>query len=294
VAVDLFVGLVTHPKSRFPESATMQGLMMQVAQGASVAGLRVHTGASDKDAFPGDSLPVSRSMVRRSIAAELEVERRWRRYLRGGSEPCWMGSFFAARCVARMLRSGMPWRSSQQDGLRMVRRLANIEASHLRIMDMALDSGADWVLLLEDDAQSPDGNEFGRLLAGFIRSNRDQSQPQMVSLSESFSSDDLGISPLLSPVPAARGPWPMQAAERVVTNTLCATLYRRGFLKMIVAALHEIPLEPVVPIDFKLNLAIMAVDARCDSGDSWIASPAPLEQRSGVPAVRFGKSSGGA
>jgi len=46
-------------------------------------------------------------------------------------------------------------------------------------------------------------------------------------------------------------------AQRPVTNTVCAVLYRRSFLAHILAKLEDIPTYPVVPIDWKLNRALM-------------------------------------
>jgi len=65
-------------------------------------------------------------------------------------------------------------------------------------------------------------------------------------------------------------------------------LYRRPFLEHLRSTLALIPLSPVIPIDFKVNEALMRMAPVCPAGDAWLASPAPLTQRSGVPTVRLG------
>ena len=170
----------------------------------------------------------------------------------------------------------------------MVRRLANIELSHLRLIDEAVASGARWALLLEDDAGSDDPRTFTADLLRFMSEADTRGTPLTVNMSESFSIADLGIGHLLVPVPAEEaGPWPMLAASRPVTNTVCAVLYRHDFLVRLQQQVHDIPLAPVIPIDFKLNEAFMRMAPTVGRGDVWVASPAPLAQRSGVPAVRM-------
>lgn len=288
VTVDLFVGLVTHPKSRYADAVTPDGLMAQTARGASSAGFEVVTAVSDEDAFDEDTLPIDDRVVRRSITAELDAERRWRRYLAEGSEVWWSGAAFGIRRLVRTARFARPWGSSRAEGAAMVRRLANIELSHLWLLDQACASEAGWVLILEDDAASPTGEQFGVDLATFVRAVDAARQPLMVSMSDSFTPRELGISDLLTPVVGRHGPWPMQEARRAVTNTVCATLYRRGFLVRLAETLRQIPLDPVIPIDFKIDEALMRMANTYRPGDAWLATPAPISQRSGVPAVRFG------
>jgi hypothetical protein len=164
----------------------------------------------------------------------------------------------------------------------------NIELSHLRLIDLAVASGASWCLLLEDDAWCEDPRAFAIDLLRFVREADSRGKLLTVNMSESFTLEDLGIGHLLTPVPAEQaGPWPMLEADRPVTNTVCAVLYRGDFLARLQHELHRVPLAPVIPIDFKLNVALMRMAPTVAPGDFWVASPAPLSQRSGVPTVRM-------
>lgn len=287
----LFVGLVTHERSRFTDATTPDGLLGRVAAAVTDAGVAVTTAVSDRDEYADDLVPLSIDVVRDSIRAELRSELRWREYLSGQSAGAGLRAFMALRRGYRTMRLAPPWRRSiaaDDPGPRMVRRLVNIELSHLRLIDEAVASGAAWCLLLEDDASSDDPAAFAHDLLRFVREADRRGRPLTVNMSESFTLDDLGIRHLLVPVPADEaGPWPMLAAERPVTNTVCAVLYRGDFMARLQRELQQIPLTPVVPIDFKLNEALMRMAPSVEAGDFWVASPAPLSQRSGVPTVRM-------
>ncbi len=292
VTPDLFLGLVTHPRSRFAVATTETGLLRSLARAAEQRGLTVRVSVSDQDEYDPAALPITPDTIRESIAGELDSELRWREYVSGKPAGLTLRVFMAARRMKRTLAYLPPWRSrpgSNDAGPRMVRRLVNIELSHLRLIEEAAQSGARWALLFEDDAASTDINAFTTELSSFLEAAERRGQPLTMNLSESFSPEVLGITALLSPIPPSEAgtSWSVFSASRPVTNTVCAVLYRGDFLLRLHEALRGIPLAPVLPIDFKLNEALMRMAGEARPGDCWVASPAPLEQRSGVPAVRL-------
>jgi len=287
VTPDVFLGLVTHARSRFGEATGENGLLSSLARQLRELGLDVRTGVSDQDADSPDLLPLTRAEVGASIRGELDCEQRWRSYLSGRKAGLRLKGFMAARRVWRTVRFAPPWRrfeESSDPGARMVRRLVNIELSHLRIMGEAVASGARWAVLIEDDAAAPETPAFARDLADFMSAADTRGQPLTMNLSESFTLRQLGLEHLLTPIEEP-GPWTVLAAQRPVTNTVCAVLYRGDFLARLLAELHAIPVSPVVPIDFKVNEAMMRLAPSMMPGDCWVASPAPLVQQSGVPNV---------
>jgi hypothetical protein len=67
-----------------------------------------------------------------------------------------------------------------------------------------------------------------------------------------------------------------------VTNTVCAVLYRSTFLADLLPTLKDIPMEPIVPIDWKLNAALMQLvrEGTIGDGDCFTLEPAPIRQSS--------------
>ncbi len=292
---DVFVGLVTHARSRFADAATDDGLQCSLVRHLNELGCRAVTGVSADDAYSPTLLTIDRKAVIASIHAELDSELRWRAYLAGAKPSVWLRSFMAVRRAKRTITQAPPWRRTMTPddaGARMVRRLVNIELSHLWIMREAVESGARWVVLLEDDASSTDATARAHELAAFIEAADTRGQPLTINLSESFTPEQLGIEHLLTPINPSNNrtglPWRLFSAQRPVTNTVCAVLYRGDFLARLLALLDEIPVSPVIPIDFKVNEAMMRLSSTMTAGDCWVASPAPLVQSSGVPKVWMG------
>jgi len=291
---DLFLGLVTHPATRFPRSSTPEGLLPRLAEAMTAAGIPARLEVHATNDWTPELLTIDRATVEASIDAELDVESRWRRYV-DPSVPTWvLGPFMAARRVYRR-RTLLPGRGrpvgTDDPGARMVRRLVNIELAHMTLMREAAASPSAWTLIAEDDAECGDVDALVGDLASFMAERRDAPDPRYINVSRSFGARRLGIEGLLTPV----GAWPRThaqafAAERPITNTVCAILYRTEFLRDLVRTMEEIPIAPVVPIDWKLNEAVMRMHSRGDigPGDCWTLDPAPVIQSSMVAA-----SSGG-
>lgn len=283
--IDVFVGLVTHPRTRFPESRTQEGLAASVSRALNNRGIRTEISVLDEDTISSHDLDTSAAAIREFIKAELDIELRWREYLSGRpASP-------ALRLVmrSRRIRRNFVLTSKRRKALaaRMLTRLANIEAAHLTLMEQAVRSEARWTLIFEDDAIAPDPKLFADELRQFLDLIRHSpSTPAMMNLSESFSLDQLGITRLLTSQTSEKlnHPWNISASTRHVTNTVCAVLYEREFLTELLSTLKAIPMEPVVPIDFKINEALLQAKDRLP-GVTWVCSPAPLQQASGVPAA---------
>jgi len=161
-------------------------------------------------------------------------------------------------------------------------RLLNIELSHRSLWAAALESGAPWVLILEDDGWAEDVDDFA---AGVVRLMGETPAPAFVNLSHSFSPKQLHIEHLLR---AGRCSWrggrPRAILESVrpVTNTVCAVLYSAEFLQHLVSAWDAQPLYPVVPIDWKMNRILMSFyeAGSFPSHGCWFVEPGPVIQGS--------------
>jgi hypothetical protein len=281
----VFLGLVTHRRTRFAEASGPNGLVRQVQKRLLEQGIEASVAVHDADRHDEGVLPLTNAEVIASIDAELDLEARWRTYVTPGTSQAGLTAFMAARRAYRRLRLAPPWHRSSAataSGAAMLRRLVNIELAHMHLLEQARDEQAAWALIVEDDATLENPNHFASALATFIHDRADQPQPAYVNVSRSFSSERLDLGAHLT----AQGRWDATtqalASDIPLTNTVCAVLYRGTFLDQLVPAMQAIPISPVLPIDWKLNAALLGLTEAhiIGSGDCWFLNPAPIVQGS--------------
>ena len=266
----LFIGVVSHLGSRYVTSQGEDGVAARLAR--DVAGSHVHV--NTQDLFGTADIDLSPRMIQGSLTDEVSLERKWAAYLGLPRTTRWWALHGlrwvrrAARAVVRPNEAG-------------VRRLLNIELSHLDLMHRGLASDAPWILILEDDAHSDDIGDLARGLTGLMSGQ----SGGFVNLSLSFPLAELGIESLLTPTRISwtgSVPRHVLVAQRPVTNTVCAILYSRSFMIDLVDAWQALPLTPVVPIDWKLNRVLMNLQAANDATSTpcLFVEPAPITQLS--------------
>lgn len=280
----IFLGLVTHQRTSYPESSGPDGLVTSLSTALTRLSVSTQVEVHDTDLHDEAVVPITNREVVSSIDAELDVEKRWRLHVDPGQSHVRLNSFIATRRLYRRLRLAPPWHRSAHatpQGARMLRRLVNIELAHLNLIQAAVDCGSTWALIVEDDARVADHHVFAEALASFVENYTTADQPLYVNVSQSFA-DPLGISQHLQPIGAWDGSTTEMSADRALTNTVCAVLYRTTFLESLLTTLREIPVSPVLPIDWKLNEALLALTGRgtIGPGDCWFLQPGPITQGS--------------
>lgn len=292
---DLFVGVVSHAGSRYAVSQGPEGLGARLVAGLTARGLSAACVVNTEDAYDPASLPIDDPVVRTSVKAQLDLEAAWADFLRAETprtvtqrlaSQAWNAAR-RARATARYVR---PWQRgayASTPGARMVRRLVNIEMSHVRLWEQGLSSGARWVVIIEDDAHSEDVEDCTQGLAALL--SQAEATAKYVNLSLSFGTAELGIDHLMTSMPGItwQGTLPRMvlSTSRPVTNTVCAIAYRSDFVSALLREFSLLPMTPVVPIDWKLNLALMNMFERgeLDAGDCWLVEPGPITQMSMQP-----------
>jgi len=275
-ATQLFIGVVSYEHTRFPISQGAEGLghlLTQHINDRYQVQTILHVNATD---ISTSTVTINRSSVQRSLTAELHAEARYTRYL---TRPQHVKN--AMRMSARWVRRLQ--QVFQSPSPRSISRLLNIEASHLDLMRRGLDSDAEYILILEDDAFCDNVSELAQGLVAVIQGAEN---PTLINLSASFSINELGVDHLLHP-DAAHG-WQgteirtILVSEKPITNTVCAIAYSREFLIPLLAELESLPEEPVLPIDWKLNVALMNQyeAGSMGTGNCWWIEPAPIKQMS--------------
>jgi hypothetical protein len=274
--LNLFIGVVSYSRTQFAISQGPQGLGQQLASeltNHSGISTQIHIIAEDLDK---SGVVVDRRTVQRSLTSELHAEARYSKYI---SRP---------QYIKNSVRLGARWAMRLKHSLnsphpQLVSRLLNIEASHCDLMKRGLESGSDYVLILEDDAFSTQLADLANGISGLMNAS---SIPAFVNLSESFSVNELGVGHLLTV--KADTSWKgddsrvVYLANRPITNTVCAILYSREFLVNVVQEMEALPMEPVLSIDWKLNVALMNLyETRKLNGlECWWVEPAPIKQMS--------------
>lgn len=275
-SLNLFIGVVSYSRTEFPVSQGPQGLGQQLASElSSHSGIRtsIHIIGEDLDK---SGVVANRRTVQRSLTSELHAEERYSKYI---SRP---------QYIKNSLRLGARWAMRVKHSLKspdpqLVSRLLNIEASHCDLMKRGLESGSDYVLILEDDAFSTQLTDLADGISGLMNAS---TTPAFVNLSESFSVDELGVRHLLTD--KTDTPWRGDECRvvywpsRPITNTVCAILYSREFLASVVQEMEALPMEPVLSIDWKLNVALMNLyeTRKLDGLECWWVEPAPIKQMS--------------
>ncbi|MDO9484489.1 MAG: hypothetical protein Q7K25_00285 [Actinomycetota bacterium] len=288
----LFIGVVSHPASSFAVSTGPKGLGRSLASGLTKRGVQTSVEVNTKNAYQPSMLALDGPAVARSLTAQLRVERHWQAFLRDNLNLGQLMRASAARTQRRLgewFRFLRPWHGKNKDsaGARRIRRLINIELSHFALMRASVASGSEWTLILEDDASATDLDDCVNGLVGLM--NQGPRQPAYVNVSQSFSAQDLSISHLLSPVPGVQWEGTQErqllASSKPVTNTVCAILYRTSFVKELLEVTDAFPVDPVIPIDWKLNVALMVLfeQGSLEAGDCWTVVPGPIDQLSMIP-----------
>lgn len=287
----LFIGVVSHQGSRFSVSQGPDGLGARIGQSLGARGVDTTVVVRTEDAHDENGLPLTTDVVRESLREKFRVERSWQNFLQEGGPESYLArlrrkaalGFWQVQQEATLLQ---PWRrrmAPTSGAVRSVRRLVNIELSHVALLHQAVTSGAEWALVLEDDAATSDINDCSDGLVGLM--SEPDPTPAYVNVSQSHTYAELGIQHLLSDAGVRwHGPVPRRIlrSSRPVTNTVCAILYRTSFAHRLLAEFDTLPMTPVVPIDWKLNLALMQMhgEGLLPEGSCWVVDPAPLDQLS--------------
>ncbi|MDD2818494.1 MAG: hypothetical protein PHN51_06825 [Candidatus Nanopelagicales bacterium] len=283
---DLFIGVVSHLGSRFSQNQEEGGLAFGLARALEMLGRSIEIQVNTLDAWSPEVLPLSPEVGRASAFASLDFEQTWDTYLNEGVSTSITARFRrSGEFQARRLKLGLAARSSSfaSSSVAATRRLLNIELSHLHLWREGLASGAQWILILEDDGGCADLGDLSAGLDALLTA--DGADWLYANISASFDATQLGVRHLLTPSSLR---WKggairtIQSASRPISNTVCAIVYRREFLDEVVSQFELLPLEPVIPIDFKLNAALMALYAngKIKAGDCLQVEPAPIVQMS--------------
>ena len=272
----VFVGLVSHAKSTFAQSQGDLGLALQLTESFRAAGFESQHQVNTKNLFDIGAYPLTPAMCRSSVRQEIKIESNWFSFLLKRER---VSHFF--RISGRYVNYLLHWR--QNSRATELRRLLNIEYSHVDLYRNAVASGAAWAIILEDDAIADHLHDLVEGLVGIFECS---SPPKMVNISASYSLAEIGVEHLL--VTTGDVLWAgsmtrnILESARPATNTVCAIAFRTDFLTKILEDFDAQSSEPVIPIDWKLNASLMRLwdQGVIGPGDCWFVDPGPVAQLS--------------
>lgn len=274
----LFIGVVSYPGSRFTFSQGPEGLAAALEHAMAPLGLDCTVLIDSGNRFEDQVRPISGKDVQESLSRQLELHNAWANYLAPG------GSFIPWEVGRRPLRwLRRLWQRIDSPAPSTIVRLLNIELAHQALLKQGIASGAPWLLILEDDAHADDVEDLASGLAGVLQNAT--SSVQFINVSESFSMAVLGIDHVFERTPerwAGSVNREVLAADRPVTNTVCAIAYRSNFAAEVLKRFDVMPMTPVLPIDWKLNAVLMEMfaDGTLNEHSCWWLSPGPIDQLS--------------
>lgn len=278
----VFIGLVTHSQSRFQVSRTELGVAKCLEAELRQRGISVQTIICTENFC---SFPISRSMAAKSKIAQKLAMARWRYYLVKRNVP------IHASAIALLLGFFEAVKTLFKSSSKIaIRRLVNIELAHLWLMQQAIKSCASWAIIIEDDAVC---DSIADLADGLLAVIRSPIEASYINLSLSFTpaqlnaEKHLGIDPNLS--------WNGNITRSVLrsnlplTNTVCAVAYEINFLHILSQTLESMGTFPVLPIDWKLNMALVELQQKIEFRDQFkgclFVEPGPLIQGSLHPTT---------
>lgn len=274
----IFIGVVSYEGSRFTHNQGVDGLAARLAAALRERGCSIQLVVDTKNRWHEGSAGISSEQVQAALTAQARLEDRWAAYLNAGRA---RSARQAAASLLRWARRSVR-RIMKPDATSIV-RLLNIELAHRALLEQGVDSGSDWVLILEDDAAASNIAELAEGLLALLQACDDS--VQFINVSESFASTELGIAHLLK-----KGDLPWSAstqrsvllADQPVTNTVCAIAYRSTFATRLLQEFASLPLFPVVPIDWRFNEVLMSMfeQGELGAGSCAFVIPGPIDQLS--------------
>ena len=278
----IFIGLVTHPQTRFKDSQTASGVASRL--GATFR----HKGVGAITAICAENLgthSVSRYTTAQSKIAERTASLYWDYYLEKQSPPIHKVAAVVHESLGEATKDFF-CRKAQT----ATQRLVNIELAHLSLMQKALTAKASWAIIIEDDATCDNIEDLADGILGIIDSSH---KPSYFNLSRSFTAEEIKIDKLLAIDPylewAGAEPRSILRATLPITNTVCAVAYEANFLREIMKIMADMGPKPVLPIDWKLNMALIKLGQSKSLLQGYrgclFVEPGPLIQRSLHPTL---------
>lgn len=223
----------------------------------SQLGINVVTLISDRNDFHLSGKVIGIVDRFRSAWKQVQIEKAWDKYVWESTSldsltrergAVFFSGMFVKRAISYLFNSSS------------LARLANIDLSHLRVLKEGVASGADWVLIIEDDAQFADPVKTAGVLRTVLEFFGSPTRSIFINLSDSIDTVELRVDGIVlagnSMLALTNGSELLEISP-AISNTVCANMYSLDFASDFASAIEVQGILPSVPIDWRLNQLIM-------------------------------------
>lgn len=141
--------------------------------------------------------------------------------------------------------------------IKRLRRFDNINLAHFQFFKDALKYNYDFLIVLEDDAFTPNPSSFRDLILHLMSDDEFSKKPAFLNASNSLSWSELNMERLVTSFDLQKL---YSQTSLTVTNSACANIYNRKYIEVIFGRLGHVALRGLqnfIPIDQLLNFVTL-------------------------------------
>ena len=282
ITPDLFLGLVTHSKSKYSIDMLLSAILNYQKESAKKPVL--NTAIFSKNIYDINEVNILH-VILNFINFQI-LTFRWRRYLGIKSNKF---SFFKSVFKIIKFTGQLVFTKLRKKHKNSALRILNINKSHYHLLELGLNSGAKSLLILEDDADIVSLDIFEDciyILHEF--SEKIINRLFYIDISESFTLEQLGASHLVDEsssqvINLGSEVYRIQKMTRPITNTVCAVYYSEDLARLLLNRLNkEMPkvFNKFIPIDWLMNKILIDLNKQSIVIDCFTTNPGLFTQRS--------------
>jgi len=266
--MEIFTGLITHKNSSYRQQISFHNLERTLS-GLDRSG---KVTVIDDDTFSVADVP--RWLVLARIFLVPVMDYRVKRFRRNSIKR-------SVRSSLKEIRKELRRRTGDK-AVKWLVRNRNITAAHISLWQKALESGVDWVMVIEDDVIIADTDFSAKIESVLKYASGHGIQSAAIFLSGSFTPKQHMVTNLASQLEHADGVSFRISAERGWSDTVAATIYSRPLLEDFLRFLTKAPkmMLATLPIDQVLDLFLIVISRHATSLRTIHLEPAICQQQS--------------
>jgi len=243
--MNVLIGLVTHPESKYLD----KNFVHNISKLVDMPNCYITTQISNENL---SRRIISRFDLVKYYLVSINIELKFTKYISGrqGTFNLLMNYLRKYRDVFIRIKNH---HSAPDMEINQLRRFDNINLAHLEFFKTAFNHNYDFLIVLEDDALTPNPSSFRDLILQLLFDDEFSKKPAFLNASKSLSWSELNMERLISSI----NPHKLYSQTTLtVTNSACANIYNRKYIEVIFGRLKRVALKGLqnfIPIDQLLN-----------------------------------------